>query len=258
MKKRIIALALAALMLLTLVGCSSKKYDKAMGLFEAGDYVGAKAIFVELGDYENSAEMVKNCDYAHADQLLYSGDFDGAAAIYQALGNYQNSAEILKTIPWRKVAAWLQAEGSQLYQGSEDWTVELEYDEEDDEIVATYYFDADALQGYVIYMLFMERGDTDCVVSCGSKIVIGTAKMEDLGATTIDISSFKHDDEITSWAEYEVNGNKVDGSALASTTKGMGYLTSKASMGRLLEGMIDILSGSGLNVTIADLGFTSY
>lgn len=65
-KKLCILLALAMLLSLTLAGCSSDKdnYEEATRLFENGSYAEAKAIFTELGDYENSAEMAAECDYA--------------------------------------------------------------------------------------------------------------------------------------------------------------------------------------------------
>lgn len=96
MKKRIVALMLALLMAFVLVGCDSKDYEEAMGLFEAGQYAAAEAMFLELGDYENSAEMVNRCRYEKAQQQYREGDYQGAAAAFTALGNFQDSKEMVK------------------------------------------------------------------------------------------------------------------------------------------------------------------
>lgn len=58
--KRVFALILAAAMLLSLAACSSEKkdYEKAVKLYEQGDYENAAKSFEKLGSYEDSADYL--------------------------------------------------------------------------------------------------------------------------------------------------------------------------------------------------------
>ena len=64
MKKRGYLLLMLVLALgLLLTGCGEKgKYDKAMSLYESGQYEEAVELFTKLGEYENSQEMVEVCN----------------------------------------------------------------------------------------------------------------------------------------------------------------------------------------------------
>ena len=81
MKKKII------MCVFVLTGCnnSDKDYKEATSLYESGNYEEAKAMFVELGDYEDSATMVKACDYAQAVKLYNSGDYESAISIFKSI-----------------------------------------------------------------------------------------------------------------------------------------------------------------------------
>ena len=62
--KRYIVSGLLLAFLLT--GCGNSDYKKAMVLYEDGKYEEAIVLFLELGDYEDSAEKVIACNYGIA------------------------------------------------------------------------------------------------------------------------------------------------------------------------------------------------
>ena len=76
------------------VGCGKGgNYKKALSLYESGQYNDAAVIFTELGDYENSAEMVKTCKYEAAKALFEAESYEEARKAFFDLGDYENSKE---------------------------------------------------------------------------------------------------------------------------------------------------------------------
>lgn len=92
--KKFIVFLLALSMIFALVGCDSRDYDEAMTLYGQDKFDEARAIFVELGDYENSQDMVKKCDYGMAKELVNAGEYDAAIEIFTMLGDYEDSIEL--------------------------------------------------------------------------------------------------------------------------------------------------------------------
>jgi len=124
-KSRLVAMILVFALTVCLAGCDSSDYKKATGLYEEGKYEEAIAIFEELGDYENSADMVNVCRYDLAKSLYDAGDFDGAKPVFEALGNYNDSADMVSDCTYQKAEA-LYAAGSYeealaLYEGIADY-----------------------------------------------------------------------------------------------------------------------------------------
>lgn len=95
MKKRwYVLLSLVLVMGLLLTGCGKGgDYKKAMTMYENGQYEEAAVKFTELGDYENSKEMVKTCRYEAANVLFDAGDYEAAIAIYETISDYNDSAD---------------------------------------------------------------------------------------------------------------------------------------------------------------------
>lgn len=97
--KRLIALVLCLVMAVSLCGCSKLDYNKAVELYEAGGYEGAKAAFEALGDYEDSAEYAAKAqlaiDYRDAIELYAEENWAEAAAKFETLADYENSAVYL-------------------------------------------------------------------------------------------------------------------------------------------------------------------
>lgn len=94
--KKVICIVFVLVMCFALAGCDSNQYEKAMSLYEAGDYERAASIFEELGDYENSVEMAKESKYAKAMSLYEAEDYARAASVFEELGDYKNSAKMAK------------------------------------------------------------------------------------------------------------------------------------------------------------------
>lgn len=95
MKKRIWIITVAFILCTMLAGCSGSDYKKASELFDAGKYAEARTIFAELGDYEDSAAMVLECDYQMAIAHMEAADYQAAQDSFSALGEYKNSADLL-------------------------------------------------------------------------------------------------------------------------------------------------------------------
>ena len=67
-------------------------YQRALLLLEDGDREGAAAILTELGDYQDSVEQLRHISYLDAADAMESGDFERARAMFEALGDYQDAA----------------------------------------------------------------------------------------------------------------------------------------------------------------------
>lgn len=98
--KRMVALAVAAALTLSLSACSDKNdkaYKSAVKLYNAEKYSEAKAAFQQLGDYEDSKVRIQKCDYEMATDLFLKGDYLSAEAALEAMNGFKNSTELAQT-----------------------------------------------------------------------------------------------------------------------------------------------------------------
>jgi len=96
MKKIVLGLMAGLIVLALFVGCSGNTYEKAMSLYEEGNFAEAEKIFAKLGDYEDSAEMVKKCRYETAMAFYNEAKFAEAQKIFDELGKYEKSEDMAK------------------------------------------------------------------------------------------------------------------------------------------------------------------
>lgn len=94
--RRFLAVVLAMMLVLSLTACGNSDYKKAGEAMNAGDYAAARELYAKLGDYEDSAEKLTECDYQLALAIDADADPEAAAAAFAALGSYKDSAEKLQ------------------------------------------------------------------------------------------------------------------------------------------------------------------
>ena len=71
------------------------RYQEAKQLLESGDYGAAEAILAELDPFEDSAELLKECAFLRAGELAEGGQPEKAREVYITLGNYPGVKEAL-------------------------------------------------------------------------------------------------------------------------------------------------------------------
>lgn len=79
-----------------LTGCESKDYKKAMELYQFGQYDQAILMFEALGEYEDSLEMIKACNYEIAESYYDQSKYEEALSYYEKAGDYKDSASLIK------------------------------------------------------------------------------------------------------------------------------------------------------------------
>lgn len=190
--KKVLATILVIVMAISLCGCDSSNYKKATSLYEAGNYEEAAAMFEELGDYENSAEMVNVCKYTHAAKLLEAKEYESAKAIFVELGNYADSVNFSKECS---------------YQQAESLFAEGKYEE----AVAVYedipeYLDAqDKINAAKKEIMFSKYGDVIELMTEGLWFYESDAEL------TVNKISFTQDAAVISQIVYTGNGKSVNG-----------------------------------------------
>lgn len=95
MKKSFVILLLVCLCA-SLCACKSSDYNKALSLFDGGEYESALILFESLENYSDSVEYVKECKYNIALKMVENGEHDSALNIFSNLGDYKDSAECVK------------------------------------------------------------------------------------------------------------------------------------------------------------------
>jgi len=92
----IIAAVLAVAVLGVFVGqrvIKNVRYSSAQTMLEEGRYDEAIAAFTALGDYENSSEMLPECNYQKAVFMLETDEYEEALTLFTELGNYKDSPQ---------------------------------------------------------------------------------------------------------------------------------------------------------------------
>ena len=72
------------------------QYRKAESLLSAGDYLGAKEMFLDLGEYEDAALRAVECDYSRAEYYANNDRQPEAISLLETLMDYPGSEELLE------------------------------------------------------------------------------------------------------------------------------------------------------------------
>lgn len=91
-----------------LSACTSSDYKEANSLFESGNYDEALKIFQELGEYKDSVELSKECQYQIAKELFTLGHYDEANQIFLNLDEYEDSASLYKECIYQKILLFIE------------------------------------------------------------------------------------------------------------------------------------------------------
>lgn len=90
--KKLLALLLVCLLLLSLTGCDKLDYHKAVDLYNRQKYDAAAEAFALLDGYEDSGKMITLSNYWAAIELMEDGKFSEALPRFLKLGDYEDSA----------------------------------------------------------------------------------------------------------------------------------------------------------------------
>ena len=99
----LIVLAAVSLYLYSHIVVPGRNYQSAETLLAEGDYAGAAAAFVELGDYKDAAERVLAAKYSHAESLLKQKDYAGATIAFMQVEGYLDAEERGSKL-WNQIA----------------------------------------------------------------------------------------------------------------------------------------------------------
>lgn len=93
--KKIGTAFLALFLLAGLCGCAVFRYHEAKGLMESGDYAAAKEILLQNSDYEDSGELIRECDYLTAKKLMEQNEYSAAKEIFLGLSDFKDCEDLI-------------------------------------------------------------------------------------------------------------------------------------------------------------------
>jgi len=86
------------------------KYSQASNYLSKNDYDKAILLYEELGDYQNSLQMVSEAKYQKANDLLSRKQFDNSIKLFKILNDYKNSNEMIYEATFQKATDLLLKE----------------------------------------------------------------------------------------------------------------------------------------------------
>lgn len=258
MLKKFLLGVLTAVLLLTFTACDSKDYSEAVTLLQSGKYEEALTIFQELGDYQDSSQKVLQCKYAIAQDCCKQGKFSKAAAIFGELADYEDSEEYLEQIPWKNFHKYIKDSGGvEIVNQDPAYSVVLSAPGED--ILVTYHLESRTagMEAEIEFSAVLKAGNSISDLTAHSKLWLLSASVEDQGSAAWNIHSYKKGDGLI-WSTYNCSGKKMDGSSLDTGATGMCYTTAEVQLERLVGGIAQALEKSGLELKMAQIGFSAY
>ena len=106
--RAIVIIMLEAIIAISLFGCNSSNYKKAMKYYNNSEYENAIAIFEKISDYEDSSEMIIKCKYDMAVKQMEEGDYKSAKTVFQELSDYENSSQMIKDCDYKQATKYME------------------------------------------------------------------------------------------------------------------------------------------------------
>lgn len=122
-KKLIVICSSAAVIIAAFVICfiflisPMMKYNGAKELLKNGDYDKAKSEFTELGDYQDSKDMINECDYQNAINLREKGSYEESRSRFQEMGDYKDSKDQIYLCNRMMLKDYIETNGSSVDDG---------------------------------------------------------------------------------------------------------------------------------------------
>ena len=269
--KKLFTLILSLVILVMITGCDSTDYKKAVSLYESGKYEEAIEMFEELGDYEDSAEKVLDCQYNMAVIAYESEEYISAIKQFAPLKDFKDSAEYRLEATWRALHAYIEANGEDL-----ESTVRLSYVNKsgNGQIIQTdlatvstnpeqlilYNGNKIEIMGIMNFSdlaITITRGNPEAQFQISTKMTGLGTENNTTGDGTFNISSATINTQLNP-SNYLYFYTDIYGKSHSETEMDS---TSRAALQEhytyVLEGVSAILGQTGLGITLADLGFTA-
>ncbi len=168
---------------------------------------------------------------------------------------------------WDKLVKYLNDKGAVVYNGVDKsannakYTVTMKAIDEKT-IQALYVFeygDSNAIQTMYTRIDFtaeLVKNESTAKLNGEAKTYILSAKSKEKGSCDWNIETYRPGDS-PEWTDYNMSGNKVDGSPIDQNSEGM-IKDTAVSVKRMTEGVDGILKKTGLEISMSDIGFAGY
>lgn len=171
------------------------KYNGAKELLKNGDYDRAKSEFTELGDYQDSKDMINECDYQNAINLREKGSYEESRSRFQEMGDYKDSKDQIYLCNRMMLKDYIETNGS---SGDDGYFISDYYD-----IKSSYSWETVSGapstklmwdDGYRILIYAKDDGVEIRYMQDGSAFATGSAIRSGLGQSTAGFTILLKDD----------------------------------------------------------------
>lgn len=251
-----VVICVAFVILLINVIIPSSKYNKAMKLYDSGNYYDAITAFEELGDYKDSTDMAADSEYKYAISLYDSKKYEDALRHFRFLNDYKDSEEYIKNTMWEILFDYYpydeDMKGKVIGSPSGNnfkFEISICSTEKRDGLIFQY---SDELNGSSSISqdvaVFIEKNKDE-----GKAIGISsmTSLLTMMGIADFDVSKYT-DGSALDWSMS--SDNKSLSSGLEDST----MESFDSSIDLIMVSVKKEFESNGLGFTLADIGFTSY
>jgi hypothetical protein len=231
------------------------KYNEAVDLMHSKKYEDAIEIFSELDGYKDSETKIKECNYKIAVKLMDDEKFEEAREIFLSLGDHGESAQMAITAAQYMLVDYLNGKEVDIEIINEYSATGIQY--EDGKLYMAYMFISEtAIEVNLSVGILMAPGETEVLLIGTDSLSSYSAYYEAEATTYIDFTTYKSGDTIT-WEDFSVTGRTAQGTRYTQSETFLDAAPTSA-MTNIAQHLESLLEESGLGLTMADIGFSSY
>ena len=231
------------------------KYNEAVDLMHSKKYEDAIEIFSELDGYKDSETKINECNYKIAVKLMDDEKFEEAREIFLSLGEHGESAQMAITAAQYMLIDYLDGKEVDIEIINEYSATGIQY--EDGKLYMAYMFVSEtAIEVNLSVGILMAPGETEVLLIGNDSLSTYSAYYEAEATTYIDFTTYKSGDTIT-WEDFSVTGRTAQGTRYTQSETLLDAAPTSA-MTNITQHLESLLEESGLGLTMADIGFSSY
>ncbi len=230
-------------------------YKIAVKLMDDEKFEDALELFTELGKYKDSKTKINECNYAIANELMDDKKYEEAREIFLSLGDHGESAQMAITAAQYMLVDYLDGKEVDIETINEYSATGIEY--EDGKLYMAYMFMSESpIEVDLIVGTAITPGETEALFFGSDKLSSYAAYYEAEAEIHIDLTTYKSGDTIT-WEDFSVTGRTAQGTRYTQSETLLDAAPTSA-MTNITQHLESLLEESGLGLTMADIGFTSY